>query len=277
MKEVFFEYLDSIQLFFQNIINNILEFDYSWFFVDYFSNFWFEDFLKLVLIYLFILWVAIVIWVTRDILSRSNSIIMQLFSILLVVFLTPIFWLIIYFIIRPSKKTIDEDDYYEEVVEEVVDEDELKKQEKKCDKKEDEEEILEKEVKKEELKNELEKITCYNCNFHIEENFKFCPNCEIKLKDNCKKCNEVIRTNWKICPYCWEKNEKKVIVIEPEKKQEKKEKKISFLEKIFFETKEETPEEKKVILPEKTKKEKRKEFKEKLDFKKYLENSQEKK
>gem|GEM_PF-6115908 len=39
MKETFFEYLDIIQVFFQNIINNILNFDYVTFFIDYFENF----------------------------------------------------------------------------------------------------------------------------------------------------------------------------------------------------------------------------------------------
>jgi RNA polymerase subunit RPABC4/transcription elongation factor Spt4/cbb3-type cytochrome oxidase subunit 3 len=198
MKETFFKYLDNIQLFFQNIINDILTFDYITFFVDYFSNFNTEDFLKIVVIYLFLLWVAIIIWVTRDILARSNSIFFQLFCILLVVLLTPIFGLIIYFIIRPSYKKYEDEELYEEIYEELDDDEDSNrdKTENKIVSK------VEEKIKEEEIVASFEKITCYNCHYHIEENFKFCPNCEIKLLDNCKKCSKEIKTNWKICPYC---------------------------------------------------------------------------
>ncbi len=246
MKEIFFEYLDKIQIFFQNIIDDILNFDYSQAFVEYFNNFTMQDFLELVLIYFFILWIAIIIWVARDILSRSNSILLQMFSILLVVFLTPIFGLLIYFIIRPSHKKYEDDDYYEEIVEEVVDEEteKLKKEKLEKEKKLQEEleklqeekikeEKLKEELKKEEILWELENITCYNCSWHIEEKFRFCPHCQVKLKYNCPKCKKEVKTNRKICPYCWEANldSKDFIKEQQQKVQEKKSSLFNFFNK----------------------------------------------
>ncbi len=235
MKETFFEYLDIIQVFFQNIINNILNFDYVTFFIDYFENFWMEDFFKIIVVYWFLLWVAIIIWVTRDILARSNSILLQLFSILLVVFLTPIFGLIIYFIIRPAHKKYDEyDDEYEEVYEEVSEEnpENLENFEKNINQKiKQEKEIVKTDIF-------LEKVTCYNCHYHIEEDFKFCPNCESQLLDNCKQCSKQIKSNWKICPYCALKITKEEKNIEEEEKEEeleeeKKEEKPWFFSNLF--------------------------------------------
>ncbi len=235
MNETFFKYLDTIQVFFQNIIDKIMNFEYVDFFTEFFWNLWTIDFLKWAMIYFFILWVAIIIWVTRDILARSNSIILQFLSILLVVFLTPILWLPVYFMIRPSTKKYDSDELYEEVYEEEIDNDNnipLK------------EENLDKKIEEEKLIASYEKITCYNCHYHIEEDFKFCPNCEIQLLDKCKKCFKEIKTNWKICPYCWEK----IISKEEEQnnfKEENKPKKW-FFSSLFTWKKENIKEEKKI-------------------------------
>lgn len=62
--------------------------------------------------YLILLWAAIVIWATKDIISRSNNILLQLFSILIVLILN-IFGLIIYLAIRPSKTLVEK--FFEEL------------------------------------------------------------------------------------------------------------------------------------------------------------------
>lgn len=56
--------------------------------------------------YLLLLWVSIIIWTTKDIISRTNNVVYQLISILLVVILN-IFGLLIYFGIRPAKTLIE--------------------------------------------------------------------------------------------------------------------------------------------------------------------------
>lgn len=71
--------------------------------------------------YLLLLWLALIIWVTKDIICRTNNIAFQIISIFLVVFLN-IFGVIIYIAIRPSKTLIEkffEDLEYEALVQET--------------------------------------------------------------------------------------------------------------------------------------------------------------
>ncbi|MFC1655910.1 hypothetical protein ACFL3C_03510 [Patescibacteria group bacterium] len=71
--------------------------------------------------YFLLLWLALIIWATKDIISRTNNIPFQIISIFLVVFLN-IFGLIIYIAVRPSKTLIEkffEDLEYEALVQET--------------------------------------------------------------------------------------------------------------------------------------------------------------
>ncbi len=70
-------FLDTIN----EILESILAFDYIGFLSSVFSVLTFESFLKLVVIYFFIVWIAIIIWVTKDIINRTNNILYQIFSI----------------------------------------------------------------------------------------------------------------------------------------------------------------------------------------------------
>ncbi len=56
--------------------------------------------------YLLLLWISLIIWTTKDIISRSNNVVYQIISILLVVILN-IFGIFIYLGIRPSKTLIE--------------------------------------------------------------------------------------------------------------------------------------------------------------------------
>ena len=91
-------------------INNInidlnLLLNYFW---DYIT---FEMVLKFIVVYFLIVWIAMIVWVLKDITNRTNSIILQTLSILIIVFLTP-FGIFIYLLIRPSR-TLFENYYYE--------------------------------------------------------------------------------------------------------------------------------------------------------------------
>jgi hypothetical protein len=71
------------------------------------------DLLKMgVLVYLGLLWLSIIIWVTRDSINRSNSLLFQTFSILLNI-LIPILGVPLYLIIRPGKTLLER--YYEDM------------------------------------------------------------------------------------------------------------------------------------------------------------------
>jgi RNA polymerase subunit RPABC4/transcription elongation factor Spt4 len=50
--------------------------------------------------YILLLWLGIIIWIIRDASARWSGVFMQFFSSCLILFLTPIFWLPLYFLIR---------------------------------------------------------------------------------------------------------------------------------------------------------------------------------
>ena len=84
----------------------------------YLQLFWqtvtFEFVLKFGIVYFFIIWIALLIWVIKDISIRTNNVFFQIFSVLIPLLLTPL-WIFIYLIIRPWKTLYEK--YYDEVEE----------------------------------------------------------------------------------------------------------------------------------------------------------------
>ena len=78
-----------------------------------------------VLIYLGILWLALIAWVARDVIGRSRSLLFQTLMILINMTL-PVFGLFVYLLLRPPKTLVEK--YYDEVemrlLKEAVEEDE---------------------------------------------------------------------------------------------------------------------------------------------------------
>lgn len=166
------------------LVYRIINFDYIWFISNIFSMLTFEFFLKLIIIYIFIIWVAIIIWVTRDIINRTNNILIQVFSILIVLIWTPL-WIIIYLLIRPSKTLFEK--YYEES------------------------NLIEDDLQDYDLKKIKENIkTCPYCDYEIKDEYKFCPNCRNILKKKCIYCGRELKPEWIFCPNCWKDQENKV-------------------------------------------------------------------
>jgi len=62
--------------------------------------------LTCLIVYLILLWISLVIWTTKDIISRTNNIVLQMISIILVVLLN-VFGVLIYLAIRPAKTLIE--------------------------------------------------------------------------------------------------------------------------------------------------------------------------
>jgi len=79
--------------------------------------------------YLLLLWAALIIWTTKDIISRTNNIILQIISIILVVVLN-VFGVLIYLAIRPTKTIIEK--FFEDLEYEALS-DSVKKEEKNPD------------------------------------------------------------------------------------------------------------------------------------------------
>lgn len=65
-----------------------------------------------VMIYIGILWIALVAWVARDSVSRSRSLLFQTFMILFNMLL-PVFGLLVYLLLRPPQTLMER--YYDEV------------------------------------------------------------------------------------------------------------------------------------------------------------------
>ncbi|MDD2907837.1 MAG: hypothetical protein PHH98_04295 [Candidatus Gracilibacteria bacterium] len=74
----------------------------------------FEFALKIAIIYFFIIWIALIVWVIKDISIRSNSLFFQSIAVLTILLLSP-FGIFIYLLIRPRRTLYDK--YYEEIEE----------------------------------------------------------------------------------------------------------------------------------------------------------------
>lgn len=141
------------------------------------------------LIYLGVLWFAIVIWVGRDIINRTNNILFQVFVILLNVVL-PVFGLILYLIIRPSKTLLEK--YYEEM----------------------EYQFLAEQASGEE--------DCPKCEASVSSDFLYCPSCAEKVKNSCWNCDHIYLSKYVVCPYCGKKEKQGHEKQQQQKKAQKK-------------------------------------------------------
>jgi len=80
--------------------------------IEWVSNPSFKTIQLIIVIYFGLLWLSVIIWVTRDAINRSESLSFQVISILLnIVF--PILGILLYLIIRPYKTTLER--YYEDL------------------------------------------------------------------------------------------------------------------------------------------------------------------
>ena len=127
--------------------------------------------------YIGLLWLSIIIWVTRDSINRSNSLIFQTFSILINI-LVPILGSILYLIIRPSKTNMER--YYEEVEYKALSE----------------------------STSDESEIKCTECMMVVDKEYIYCPNCATKVKKTCTKCKKGYPSLWNICPYCGKESSK---------------------------------------------------------------------
>ena len=118
-------------------------------------------------------WISSVIWVFRDIRSRSRDVFAQILATLMALLFFPLFpvpGLILYMILRP-RETLAE--VYERSLEE---------------------EAL--------LQGIEERMACPGCNRRIEEAFMVCPTCHTRLKKRCPACGSLLHLRWNLCPYC---------------------------------------------------------------------------
>lgn len=119
--------------------------------------------------YVMVLWVAALVWVYRDIASRTRDPFSQTISLIMVlVFSLP--GLIVYLVLRP-KQTIAEQ--------------------------------YDRQLEAEALLHEIqEQATCPSCRRKVDDDFISCPYCRTSLRTPCESCARPLASTWVICPYC---------------------------------------------------------------------------
>ena len=124
------------------------------------------------------LWIGLILWVLRDIRSRTRDPFMIILSILIVIvlFIPGIF---VYLFLRPQKT-------FEQKYTEAL-----------------EEEALLREIGISER--------CPSCGHNIQDDWIICPYCHTKIKKKCVSCGKAIELPWHVCPYCGEQQQKPFI------------------------------------------------------------------
>jgi hypothetical protein len=125
---------------------------------------------KVLLLFLFVVWAALVFWTYADARRRIDDPMLVICATAASLF--PFVGTIVYMIVRPPEFLDD------------VREREL-------------------ELQAAELKlAEAEHTICPYCDHSIQRDFLRCPHCLRKLKDPCVNCTRPLDPQWPICPYC---------------------------------------------------------------------------
>jgi RNA polymerase subunit RPABC4/transcription elongation factor Spt4 len=120
--------------------------------------------------YALVLWLSAVVWVYRDVRSRTDDQTSQIIAVILVaIFNVP--GLLVYLVIRPHGTM---------------------------------EGLFERSIENEAMLHELQLSAnaCQGCRRPIEDEFVVCPWCRIVLREPCRNCGKAVRTSWAACPYC---------------------------------------------------------------------------
>jgi len=120
--------------------------------------------------YALVLWLSAVVWVYRDVRSRTDDQTSQIIAVILVaIFNVP--GLLVYLVIRPHGTM---------------------------------EGLFERSIENEAMLHELQLSAnaCQSCRRPIEDEFVICPWCRIVLREPCRNCGKAVRTSWAACPYC---------------------------------------------------------------------------
>jgi Double zinc ribbon len=124
----------------------------------------------LVILFLVVLWLALVYWTYAD--ARRRIADPLLVGCATAASLFPFVGTLVYMIVRPPE-------YLEDVREREL-------------------EMQAAEARLAELGYHL----CPHCDYEVEKDFLRCPNCLRKLKDPCKSCGKPLDPMWKLCPFC---------------------------------------------------------------------------
>jgi RNA polymerase subunit RPABC4/transcription elongation factor Spt4 len=125
---------------------------------------------SLVVLFLVVIWLALVYWTYADARRRIGD--PMLIGCATAASLFPFVGTIVYMIVRPPEYLDD---------------------------------VRERELEMQAAEARLAEVgyhLCPHCDYEVEKDFLRCPSCMRKLKDPCKTCGRPLDPNWKVCPYC---------------------------------------------------------------------------
>ena len=125
---------------------------------------------NLLLLFLVVVWLALVYWTYAD--ARRRIIDPMLVGCATAASLFPFVGTVIYLIVRPPEML---EDRHERELEMAAAEARLA---------------------------DVEHLGCPHCGFEVERSFLRCPSCLRRLKEPCTVCGKPLDPRWKICPYC---------------------------------------------------------------------------
>lgn len=145
--------------------------------------------LRMIGIYLVILWIATAYWAFRDMQQRSDNAILPYLVAAGIILFTPVFFIFavwIYKIVRPHEKIG---------------------------------EVWERNLAEEALLAEVESIRhCPSCERRVNEEWIICPSCRTRLNRVCPNCSRLVGLDWSLCAWCgkdFERREVAAASVEP--------------------------------------------------------------
>lgn len=140
---------------------------------DFFESQIFQIGIRVLVIYIMLIWLASAFWAYRDMRLRSASAITPYVAAATIIVFTPIFFLfglLIYRIVRP-KETIAE--------------------------------VNERALAEEAMLAEVASHAhCANCSRPVHEDWIICPACRNRLRRVCPNCEHLIELDWTLCAWC---------------------------------------------------------------------------
>ena len=125
---------------------------------------------SLVVLFLVVIWLALVYWTYAD--ARRRIADPMLIGCATAASLFPFVGTIVYMIVRPPEYLDD---------------------------------VRERELEMQAAEARLSEVgyhLCPHCDYEVEKDFLRCPSCMRKLKDPCNTCGRPLDPSWKVCPYC---------------------------------------------------------------------------
>jgi RNA polymerase subunit RPABC4/transcription elongation factor Spt4 len=139
--------------------------------------------LRMIAIYLVILWIATAYWAFRDMQQRSDNAILPYLVAAGIILFTPIFFVFavwVYKIVRPHEKIG---------------------------------EVWERNLAEEALLAEVEAIHhCPTCERRVNEEWIICPSCRTRLNRVCPNCSRLVGLDWSLCAWCGKDFERREVI-----------------------------------------------------------------